>query len=93
MTVVLEQHDQILACDKLSLEEKIRRAVRAAKLEMTPERMEQARRRTGPQTLELANQLFVQRRLQLYLNALRTGVSPIEARTEAAYRLLAEGEN
>ena len=72
----------------LSSEEKIRRAVRAAKLELTPAYVEFLRK--VPPDVKLANaySLFSMARDALYHQELRRGRSPQEAMRVAAQRLL-----
>ena len=72
----------------LSSEEKIRRAVRAAKLELTPAYVEFLR--NVPPDVKLANaySLFNMARDALYHQELRRGRSPQEAMRVAAQRLL-----
>jgi len=72
----------------LSSEEKIRRAVRAAKLEMAPAYIEYLRQ--VPPEVKLANaySLFVMARDALYLQEIRRGRTPEEATRVAAQRML-----
>ena len=72
----------------LSSEEKIRRAVRAAKLEMAPAHIEFLKK--VPPEVKLANAytLWVMARDALYHQELRRGRSPMEAMRVAARRML-----
>lgn len=72
----------------LSSEEKIRRAVRAAKLEMAPAYIEYLRQ--VPPEVKLANaySLFVMARDALYFQEIRRGRPPEEATRVAAQRML-----
>ena len=72
----------------LSSEEKIRRAVRAAKLEMAPAHIEFLKK--VPPEIKLANafSLFRMARDALYYQEIRRGTSPEEAMRVAARRML-----
>jgi hypothetical protein len=72
----------------LSSEEKIRRAVRAAKLEMVPVHIEFLKK--VPPEIKLANaySLFSMARDALYHQEIRRGRSPEEAMRIAAQRML-----
>jgi hypothetical protein len=72
----------------LSSEEKIRRAVRAAKLEMVPAHIEFLKK--IPPEVKLANaySLFVMARDALYHQEVRRGLSTEEAMRVATQRLL-----
>ena len=83
-----EKLNRAIGYDKLSLEEKLRRAVRAAKLEMTPKWTEVCRNLTGAQKMEASNEMFVFARQQLYFQELAKGHSEHEARLQAAQRML-----
>ena len=72
----------------LSSEERIRRAVRAAKAEMVPAHLEMLRKISPAVKLANANGLFLMARDALYYQELRRGRSPDEARRIAAQRLL-----
>jgi hypothetical protein len=72
----------------LSSEERIRRAVRAAKLERSPVFTEILRRVPPAVKLANANSLFVMARDALYFQEIRRGHSPEEALKIAAQRLL-----
>jgi len=72
----------------LSSEERIRRAVRAAKQEMTPAYIEVLRNLSPAVKLANANSLFVMARDALYQQEIRQGSSPEEAMRIAAQRLL-----
>jgi len=78
----------MLGYAQLSSEEKIRRAVRAAKLEILP--MYTAILRTIPPEVKLANaySLFIMARDALYHQEIRRGMSPEDAIRVAARRLL-----
>jgi len=93
--VVPEEPDPLLArLEKrlfpqgLTSEEKIRRAVRAAKLEMVPAYVEILKK--IPPEIKLANaySLFAIARDALYQQEIRRGHSPEEARRIAAQRML-----
>ena len=72
----------------LSSEERIRRAVRAAKLEMSPDYVEMIRDISPAVKLANANSLFVMARDALYQQEIRRGCSPEEAMRVAAKRML-----
>ncbi len=72
----------------LSSEERIRRAVRAAKQEMTPAYIEVLRNLSPAIKLANANSLFVMARDALYQQEIRRGCLPEEAMRLAAQRLL-----
>ena len=72
----------------LSSEEKIRRAVRAAKLEMVPEHIEFLKKVPPEVKLANANSLFIMARDALYHQEIRRGRSPEEAMRVAAQRML-----
>lgn len=72
----------------LTSEERIRRAVRAAKQEMTPAYLEVLRNLPPAMKLANANSLFVMARDALYQQEIRRGCSPEEAMRIAAQRLL-----
>lgn len=72
----------------LSSEERIRRAVRAAKQEMSPAYLEIMRNLSPAIKLANANSLFVMARDALYQQEIRRGCSPEEAMRIAAQRLL-----
>jgi hypothetical protein len=73
----------------LSSEERIRRAVRAAKAEMVPAHVDMLRKISPAVKLANANSLFLMARDALYYQELGHGHSPEEARRIAAQRLLA----
>ncbi len=83
-----EKLNRAIGYDKLSLEEKLRRAVRAAKLEMTPKWTEICRSLTVAQKMTAANEMFVFARQQLYFQEIKKGFSEPEARSRAAQRIL-----
>jgi hypothetical protein len=72
----------------LSSEERIRRAVRAAKAEMVPAHVEELKKISPAVKLANANSLFLMARDALYYQELRRGHSPEEAHRIAAQRLL-----
>jgi len=72
----------------LTSEERIRRAVRAAKQEMSPAYLEVLRNMSPALKLANANSLFVMARDALYQQAIRRGCSPKEAMRIAAQRML-----
>ncbi len=72
----------------LSSEERIRRAVRAAKAEMVPAHIDVLRKISPAIKLANANSLFIMARDALYHQELRRGRSPEEAMHIAAQRLL-----
>ena len=72
----------------LSSEERIRRAVRAAKLERSAAYTEILRKIPPAVKLANANSLFVMARDALYFQEIRRGHSPEEAMQIAAQRLL-----
>lgn len=72
----------------LTSEERIRRAVRAAKLEMSPAYIDILRKVPPEVKLANANSLFVMARDALYHQEIRHGHSPEEAMRIAAQRLL-----
>ena len=69
-------------------EERIRRAVRAAKQEMSPAYLEVLRSMSPAVKLANANSLFVMARDALYQQEIRRGCSPEEAMRIAAQRML-----
>ena len=72
----------------LSSEERIRRAVRAAKLEMVPAHIEFLKRVPPEIKLASAFSLFTMARDALYYQEIRRGLSHEEAMRVAARRLL-----
>jgi hypothetical protein len=72
----------------LSSEERIRRAVRAAKLERPPAHTEILRQIPPDVKLANANSLFIMARDALHFQEIRRGHSPEEAMKIAARRLL-----
>ena len=72
----------------LSSEERIRRAVRAAKLERSPAYTDILRKISPAVKLANANSLFVMARDALYHQEIRRGHSPEEAMHIAAQRML-----
>lgn len=72
----------------LSSEERIRRAVRAAKFERSAAYTEILRKIPPAVKLANANSLFVMARDALYFQEIRRGHSPEEAMQIAAHRLL-----
>ncbi len=72
----------------LSSEERVRRAVRAAKAELVPAYIDVLKRISPAVKLANANRLFIMARDALYYQELRRGRSPEEARRIAAQRLL-----
>ena len=72
----------------LSSEERIRRAVRAAKLEMSPAYLDILRQVPPAVKLANANSLFVMARDALYHQELRRGHSAADAMRIAAQRML-----
>jgi hypothetical protein len=79
------------ARSNLSSEERIRRAVRAAKLEHSPTYTERLRLIPPAVKLAVANSLFVMACDALYFQEIRKGRSPHEATRIAAQRLLNSG--
>jgi hypothetical protein len=71
-----------------SSEERIRRAVRAVKLERTPAYTEILRNIPPAVKLAMANSLWIMARDALYFQEIRQGHSPEEAMRIAAQRLL-----
>ena len=69
-------------------EERIRRAVRAAKQEMSPAYLEVLRNMSPAVKLANANSLFVMARDALYQQEIQRGCSPEEAMRIAAQRML-----
>ena len=78
----------ILDPSNLSSEEKIRRAVRAAKLDMLPVHIEFLRKIPPEVKLANANSLFIMARDALYHQEIRRGRTPEEAMRMAAQRML-----
>ena len=72
----------------LTSEERIRRAVRAAKQEMSPAYLEVLRNMSPALKLANANSLFVMARDALYQQEIRREGSPEEAMRIAAQRML-----
>ena len=72
----------------LTSEERIRRAVRAVKLEMSPAYTDILRKIPPEVKLANANSLFIMARDALYHQEIRRGHSPAEAMRIAAQRLL-----
>ena len=83
-----ERLNRAIGYDQLSLEEKVRRAVRAAKLEMTPRWTEICHHLTVAQKMKAANEMFVYARRQLYFQEIRKGLSQSQAQMQAAKRIL-----
>jgi hypothetical protein len=73
---------------KLSSEERIRRAVRAAKQGRSPAYIEILRKVPPANKMAVANSLFIMARDALYFQEIRRGHSPEEAMKIAAQRLL-----
>jgi len=84
----LTRLNHILGYDTLSLEEKIRRAVRAAKLEMTPVWTKTMRSLPPYYKTEGANELFLMARDALYFQERRKGLSERDTKLSTAQRLL-----
>jgi hypothetical protein len=84
----LERLNKVLGYDKLSMEEKIRRAVRAAKMEMHPVWIEAMRKQPIHAKMKSANEMFVFARRMLYFQEIEAGHSEKEARRIAAQRML-----
>jgi len=78
----------MLGQSNLSSEEKIRRAVRAAKLEMVPAHIEFLKKVAPEVKLANAFSLFAMARDALYYQEIRRGLSHEEAMRAAARRLL-----
>jgi hypothetical protein len=94
-TIVSEQPDPILARlerrlfpQGLTSEEKIRRAVRAAKLEIVPAYVEILKKLPPEVKLANAYSLFTMARDALCQQEIRRGLSPEEAKRVAAQRML-----
>lgn len=73
----------------LTLEERARMAVRAAKMEMEPEYVEILRKVPPAVKVRQAFEMWRMARNALYGQGIRRGLSPDEAMCEAARRLLA----
>ena len=84
----LARLNAVIGYDKLSMEEKIRRAVRAAKLEMHPVWTEACRNLPVAKKMKGANELFVFARQMMYFQELRAGHTEVEAWRIAAQRML-----
>jgi hypothetical protein len=84
----LARLNKVIGYDKLSLEEKIRRAVRAAKMEMHPVWIASMQKLSSAKKLEGANDLFLMARDALLFQERRKGLSEIHARHATAQRLL-----
>jgi len=82
----------MLGQSNLSSDEKIRRAVRAAKLEMVPAHIEFLKKVPSEVKLANANSLFIMARDALYHQEIRRGRSPEEAMRVAARRMLNSNE-
>ncbi len=83
-----EKLNRIIGYDKLTLEEKIRRAVRAAKLEMHPVWIDAMRKLPGHKKMHAANEMWRFARDTIYMQEKDHGKSDEEARTATAKRLL-----
>ncbi len=81
-----------MTAEQLPSEEKIRRAVRAAKLEMTPVWVEFLKKVPPEVKLAIANSLFIMARDALYYQEIRHGRSPEEAMRVSARRMLNRDE-
>ena len=88
-TMDLEKLNRIIGYDKLTLEEKIRRAVRAAKLEMNPVWIDAMRRLPGAKKIEQSAEMWRFARQSLYQQEIRKGKTEAEAWAAVAKRLLA----
>jgi hypothetical protein len=84
----LARLNKAIGYDKLSLEGKIRRAVRAAKMEMHPVWIASMRTISSARKLDGANELFLMARDALYFQERRKGLSDVDARRVTAQRLL-----
>ncbi len=88
----LEKLNRIIGYDKLTLEEKIRRAVRAAKLEMNPVWIDAMRKLPGVKKTGAANDMWIFARDMLYMQEREHGKSELEARQAVAKRLLTSND-
>jgi hypothetical protein len=78
----------VLDQTNLSSEERIRRAVRAAKLETSPAYIDILRKIPPEVKLANANSLFIMARDALYHQEIRRGHTPADAMQIAAQRML-----
>jgi len=84
----LKRLNRVLGYDKLSLEDRVRMAVRVAKSEMTPQWIAAMKALPGSRKLTNANSLFVMARQTYYNQARAQGLNEIEAWRAAAARML-----
>ena len=74
--------------DKLTLEEKIRRSVRAAKLEMHPVWTEAMRKLPGTRKMHAASEMFAFAREVLYVQELEHGKTSDDAKQAVIKRIM-----
>jgi hypothetical protein len=84
----LARLNAVIGYDKLSLEEKIRRAVRAAKLEMHPVWIKACQNLPITKKMQGANELFLFARQTAVIQELNSGHTRAEAQRIAAQRML-----
>ena len=87
-----EKLNRAIGYDTLSLEEKLRRAVRAAKLEMTPKWTEICRTLSPAEKMARSNDLFLMARTALYFQERNKGLGEREAQLAAAQRMLVSND-
>ncbi|HLE30043.1 MAG TPA: hypothetical protein VI793_18110 [Anaerolineales bacterium] len=86
---ILARVERIFFPNGLTLEDRVRMAVRAAKLEMEPKWIEILRQLPPGIKIYQAFCLWNMARDALYMQGIRRGLSPEEAMQEAARRLIA----
>ena len=74
--------------DQMPIEQRLRGAVREALREISPAWIAAMRSTPASRKLENANSMFLTARDMLYQQAIRSGCTPDQARTETARRLL-----
>ena len=87
-----EKLNRIIGYDKLTLEEKIRRAVRVAKLEMHPVWIDAMRKLPGHKKTQHSAEMWRFARQTLYRQEIRHGKTEAEAWAAVAIRLLASND-
>ena len=86
--LLLKQVNAASGYDKLSLEDRLRGAVCEVLLEMSPAWIEVMRTMPVSRKLEASNRMFLTARDMLVNQGLRAGLALIQARAQAAHRLL-----
>ena len=86
---ILARMERMFFPQGLTLEDRVRMAVRAVKMEMEPKYIEILRQISPAVKVRQAFELWRRARNALYSQGIRRGLSPEEAMREAAQRLLA----